>query len=260
MKKIISVILLFILLISLIWNQNTREENILYSWSMDALNDKELKPILKKYQIKELYQDFSSSYLNETDDSFLKDMKKIGVKVYHLCGDPSWGWEKNGTAMKKEIDKVLNFNAKNDYKISGIVFDVEPYLHNEANFDFALFVDSMKSAYKHAKENNLYMVIAIATWFDSVDQELLEELIKNGCDEASLMNYNIKYTKENIQDEINYAQKYQKPINTIYEIDFASKDHFSSYEAIDADYKAIQKAYKYKKLKKAYHYYEKMKG
>lgn len=259
MKKIIFGAVLIMLILFLTWNPFKKEKNILYSWSMDALVDNELEPILKQHQIQSLYQDFSSAYLKGTDSEFIARMNKLGIDVYHLSGDPSWGEEKSAKHMKDEIDKVVAYNMNNKEKIAGIVFDIEPYLNNEENFDFPLYVEVMKKAYQYAKSKDVYMILAIAVWFDTIDENLLEELIRDGSDEVSLMNYNIKYTKERIQEEVAFAMKYKKNINTIYEIDFGKDGFFPSYQAIDRDFNSLKKYYNYSKLKKAYHYYAKMK-
>lgn len=256
-KKIWSVILIIVCLFLIITSK--QENNILYSWSMDALEDKELFDIIKKYDIKEIYQDFTTDYLSKNDSAFLKQMKEKKIKVYQLCGDPSWGLDRKATQMKKEIDKVISYNQRNEEKIDGIVFDVEPYLHNEEDFDFPLYAASVKEAYQYAKKKNLYVVLALPVWLDSIDKNLLEDIIKEGCDEASLMNYNIKYTKENIENEIEYAKKYQKKVNTIYEVYSDEQEYFKTKKEMDQDFKKIQKYYHYEGLRKAYHYYEKMK-
>ena len=248
-----------VVILFLLWNPISKEENILYSWSMDALEDTRLRGVLKERKIRFLYQDFSTSFLEKSDSTFLEEMNALGVAVYHLTGDPSWGQDKDAKEMKAEIDKVVTYNNQNQFLLAGIVFDVEPYLNNRENIDFSLYVEAMKETYRYAHEKGIYMVLAAPVWFDTIDERLLEELVLNGCDELSLMNYNIKYTKERMEEEVEFAKKYKKNINTIYEIDFGKEGYFASYEAIDHDYKEIQKKYKYKNLRKAYHYYAKMK-
>lgn len=259
MKKIILATLLLAVFLFFVWRPYKKTENILYSWSMSALEDPQLESVLKKHNIGILYQDFSSAYLKGTDFTFLKNMRALKVDVYHLSGDPSWGEDAEAKSMKEEIDKVVAYNANNEEKISGIVFDVEPYLHNKEKFDFPLYVEAMKEAYQYAKEQGIYMVLALAVWFDTLDENLLEELIQDGCDEISLMNYNIEYTKERMEEEMKFAKKYNKKVNTIYEIDFGKDGYFESYEAIDHDFWKLKQYYRYPHLKKAYHYYDKMK-
>lgn len=264
MKKTLLLCLgIFILIVMLLLiHDNKIENNILYSWSMSALTDNELLDVIDKYHISTIYQDFSTEYLKSHDDTFMIYMKNKKVEVYHLCGEKEWALEKNAISMKKEIDKVVAYNQTSSYKIKGIVFDVEPYQNEkniEENFDFSLYVSNMKKAYKYSKSKGLKMVIAIPIWFDNINEKLLKKLIKDGCDEISLMNYNIKYTKEHMKKELKYAKKYNKSINTIYEINFKDDNYFSNYKEIDKDFEKLQEYYGYEKLRKAYHHYDKMK-
>ena len=263
MKKLIIglIVISSILIIILMFLNKKEDKSILYSWSMETITDKELLTIIDKHDIDTLYQDFSTEYLSLKDNAFIIKMESNDVDVFHLCGEKEWGYEENAESLKKEIDKVLNYNKSNKYKIKGIVFDIEPYQNekNIENFDFSLYVSILKKAYAYANSNNLKMVIAIPIWFDSIDKKLLEELISDACDEISLMSYNIKYTKEHMKEEIKLAKKYNKKINTIYEINFGEDNYFSNYREIEEDFNKIKNEYQYSNLKKAYHYYEMMK-
>ena len=72
------------------------------------------------------------------------------------------------------------------------------------------------------------------------------------------MNYGTEKTIEHIAGEIEYAMAHDKSIDTIYEIDFDDRDCFSSYAAIDDDFRAMDEYYRYDKLRKAYHHFNKM--
>lgn len=261
MKKILIcgfMLVLVFIAVSLKINDK-KNESVLYSWSMDALDDEDLLDIIKKHNVHLLYQDFNTKYLEGSNDEFIKKMLEIDAEVYHLCGEIEWGLEKDASSMIKEIDKVIFFNKNVSNKIKGIIFDIETYQNSIEEFDFSLYVSNMKKAYEYAKKNNIKMHIAIPIWFDKININELEDLIQNGCDGISLMNYNIKNTLENMRIEIELAKKYNKDINTIYEINFLNDNYFSSYDEIDLDFKKIYKKYSYSKLKKAYHHYTKMK-
>lgn len=235
-------------------------ENIVYSWKENAYQDVEkTKNILKEFSIKYLYQLFHENFFENINEKFLKEMLDCGITVYHLCGEREWGIEDNAKGMIKEIDKILNFNQKSKIPIQGIVFDVESYVGNRDNFDFKKYLDNMILSYNYAHKNNLYVVIAIPIWFDKINISYLETLISSACDEVSLMNYTNNKTLINMENEINFAKKYDKNINTIYQVEFGlSENTFSSYQEIDDDYKKISEHYKYDKLKKAYHHLEDM--
>lgn len=249
MKKILKVVITFFVVFIIVGcTSKNKEDRILYSWHMKSIYDTNLIKTMKKLDINVLYQDFSTKYLESSDNDFLKEMNKKNITVYHLFGEPSWGL-KNSNKIKEEIDKVSNYNKNNKYKISGIVLDIESY--TEDDFNKKKYINILKEAYMYAKENNIKYTICIPVWFKDKD---LEKLIYNS-DEISLMNYNIDKTVSNMKEEVKIAKKYKKKINTIYEIKFNNKKHFSSYEKIENDYKKIRNNYDYP-ISIAYHHYD----
>lgn len=273
MKKIITLIILTITIIStiIIYNTNTQEEKeeektydrILYSWHMSTItNDKEkFENIIKDYDINIIYQDFTKEFLEKKDDTFIKEMKNKNIKVYHLGGDPSWGKKEGFEKIKLEIDRVIEFNKMATNKIVGIVLDIEPYISEKEEIlqkeDFQIYVEEIKKAYTYTKENKLEMILAIPYWFETIDKKLLEEVVKN-TDEISVMNYKITKTSKNIQEEIELAKKYQKKINTIYEVNYEDEGYFKSKTSIIRDYKKIKENNKCENLGIAYHHYDSM--
>ena len=171
-----------------------------------------------------------------------------------VYGERIWGAEEHAVGLIQEINKILTYNQKNTIPIQGIVFDVETYAGNRENFDFQKYLQNMITAYHYAHKNNLYVVVAIPIWFDKINISYLESLIKNACDEISLMNYTNNKTLEHMENEIKFAQKYHKNINTIYQVEFDRENTFSSFEEIDKDFNKLYEFYKYDKLKKAYHH------
>lgn len=231
------------------------EDAIMYSWNIENISKSDFIDNLKQLNIKTLYQELPTKFLAAQNNEEIENLTKNNIKVFQLVGDPSWATKNEGT-LKKEIDKVISYNENNDYDISGIVFDVEPYLNEE--YDLNLYVDILVDAYNYAKSKNLYMVAAITYWYDKKDMNLLETLIKDGCDEVSVMNYNIKKTAENIENEVAFAKKYNKNINTIYEVKFGKENYFGSYEEINNDYAKLKEYNAYDKIDISYHHYKNM--
>lgn len=248
MKKILKVVItFFIMSISFGCNNKVENNRILYSWHMKNISDIKLIKTIKKLNINILYQDFSTDYLNGNDSTFIEKMNKNNVKVYHLCGDSSWGIKGNNKTIK-EIDKVINYNKNNEYKISGIVFDIESYTldsYNENNY-----IEIIEKAYEYCRKNNVYMILCIPTW---MKKNTLEKLIYNS-DEISVMNYNINKTISNIKEEISLAKQYNKKVNTIYETNFNNKKYFSNFNEIEDDYQKIINNYDYS-ISIAFHHY-----
>ncbi len=250
--KILFIVIIISLIITFVYFMLVKkEENILYSWSMDEVtNYNNLITLGKKFKIKTIYQEFSNSYLTKNDNTFLKQMEKNKIDVYYLTGDPSYDYND----IKEKIDLLYNYNLNNKYKIKGIVFDIEPYLNKNFS-NYIDFADNIELGYKYAKEKNIYYVIVIPYWLDKKDIKSLEKIIYN-CDEISIMNYHIKNTINNIKEEMYYVKKYNKKINTIYEVNANNDNSFKTYNEINNDF--IKMKFKYWNIKKAYHHYSSM--
>lgn len=265
MRKILLQISCIVVLFLVLWvglqiGYKNSYPSILYSWKLeDVLEDRDkFNSILKEYHINILYQDFTSKYLETLDDTFIKEMNEKNITVYHLAGDPSWGTENGFLSIQKEIDKVILFNQKVSFKIKGIVLDIEPYISEKeerfAKKDFFIYVKQIEKTYAYLKDKDLELILAIPYWFDSIDEYLLETLIQN-TDGISVMNYKITKTNKNIQNEIKLASKYDKKIDTAYEINYKDKDYFESREAILKDYQKIKKKNDSPNLGISFHHY-----
>lgn len=265
MKKLF-IIMLLILTITGCKEKDLEEktyDRILYSWHLSTIqSDKEkFLNVLKDYDINVIYQSFDNSFLELKDDSFIKDMNSKNIKVYYLGGDPSWGKINGFEKIKNKVDGVIEFNKMATNKISGIVLDIEPYVSEKEEIlqveDFKIYVEEIKRTYEYTKENNLELILAIPYWFDIIDESLLEELIIN-CDGISIMNYNIKNTSKNIKEEISLSKKYNKKIDTIYEVDYEDEGYFKSSASILRDYKRIKKNNDIETLGISYHHFDSM--
>jgi len=128
---------------------------------------------------------------------------------------------------------------------------------------FKEYVDSMKSAYSYAKEKNLKYVACIPTWYDLLNEEQLENLVKDGCDYIQLMNYEKENMVKAMAKEVELAKKYNKPIESIAELQPTGyngvTDDITFYndgvEACIEKFKEIDQTYKYDLLTFSYHYY-----
>ncbi len=238
-------------------------ESSLYSWKLDkVLEDPEkFYEVLEEYNVKVLYQDFSSEFLEENDDSFLKDMSEREITVYHLAGDPSWGHSEGYEKIKREIKKVLTYNEKVDNPIKGIILDIEPYVSEKNEEfsveDFEVYVDQIEKSYEYCQKHELEMRLAIPYWFDSIDDDLLKKVIKNS-DGVSVMNYNISKTSSKIEREVELANRYGKKIDSIYEIEYGKEGYFASKEDIFEDFAKLKEENPSENLMISYHHYGSM--
>lgn len=253
-----SIILILIFLIFLFTNKE-KEKIILYSWNIKDISEEKrdnLEHIINKLNINTVYQTFSSDYLEESNDEFIKYLHKKNISVYHLTGEREWGLGNDMKYIYKEIDLVYKFNKNNKNKLDGIAFDIEPYILEEwTDASLEIYVSKMKKAYKYAQEKGIYFILVIPYWYDNLNLELLEELFKDAGDEFSIMNYRIKSTIKNIENEIKFAKKYNKKINTIAEVGFKDDDKFNSFKEINADFKNIKEYYSDYNISIAYHDY-----
>lgn len=263
MKKIFLISSILILCSTILILSIKKQENrrILYSWNLDSITKdfKKFQEITKNIGINTLYQDFTKEFLKAKDDTFLLEMQKKEIETYHLAGDPSWGEEDGFFKIKEEIDLVLAFNQSVENKIKGIVLDIEPYASEKVEefelLAFEKYVKEIEKTYRYTKENQLELILAIPYWLDHISLELLENLIKN-TDGISVMNYKKDKTMTNIKEEIEYAKKYQKKIDTIYEVEGTNK---TTLKNIEDDYKKIQQKNKMKDLNISFHHYQSMK-
>jgi hypothetical protein len=69
--------------------------------------------------------------------AFIKKASEAGVKVHALGGQASWGLEQNRYKILALVDWVLAYNqvVADDEKISGVHFDIEPYVMPEWKTD-----------------------------------------------------------------------------------------------------------------------------
>ncbi len=259
LATILSILLLF-LIISIFKEEEIVYESSLYSWKLDKVleNKEKFYKILKEYNVKILYQDFTSEYLEEYDDSFIEDMTKQGITVYHLGGDPSWGQTDGYDKIKREIKRVLAFNENVDHPIKGVILDIEPYIsEKEEDFskeNFEIYVEQIEKSYSYCQRHELELLLAIPYWFDSIDDELLQKVIKNS-DGVSVMNYKITKTSSKIKREVELANKYDKKIDSIYEIEYGKEGYFASHKEILEDYKKLKEENPSQNLMISYHHY-----
>ncbi len=239
---------------------------VLYCWDFSDVmeNRGALERIIAERGVTALYMHFTGEFLEAADDTFIGGMADEGVEVVFLCGDPGWALEEDAASMRKAIDSVLLFNLKSRNPIAGVAFDVEPHAAESyrSDRDWYVFALNLRKAYRYASDNGLRVVAVIPFWLDSIDEngKLLDYIVQNCCDEISVMNYGVGNTAANILGEVDAARKYDKPVTTIYETRFGQGgEYFASYEAVEADYRAIHDAAQYARLRPAYHHFGDMK-
>ena len=87
-----------------------------------------------------------------------------------------------------------------------------------------LYVSGMIAAYRFAQEHDLIFIACIPRHYD--DQGLtqqLETLIRDGCDEVAVMDYDCGAEAEKIETEAQLASKYDKALHCILEFQEVGK-------------------------------------
>lgn len=195
-------------------------DRALFSWHFDDMVAADmLHSVITDNNINVLYQ-----HLDFTKPEYIIDFMKNNssdVKLYNLSGAPDWDYED----IKFRLDKIVNFNnTSEDVKITGMVVDIEPYTLENWDTDskeiLAAYINSLKQAKEYANSQELELIACIPYWYDSGEYEdELEIIIKDCCDGVAVMNYYRGKELDHIETEYNFAEKYDKSIVSIFEID-----------------------------------------
>lgn len=278
--KRLFIILFIIFAISrllILYNENTVKTRALFSWKKEEVLDggDELFKTMKVLKLNTVYQQFSSKLEEEDIKKFLLKAEELDIKVSLLDGEPKWGLEKDAYHMLETIDRVnqINRNLNETQGIKSIIFDIEPYLLEEWNDKSREeimdgFVVATKAMYKRAKESELEIILCIPYYYDDMSlSKQLEELIKNGSDSIAIMNYLKDKELSNIKEEVEMADRYDKAIINIYELqapgeyDLKEKNTYynDGIKAVEENFKKMRKKFRGKKVSIAFHEYRALK-
>lgn len=265
-----------------------KKGNSMYSWQdfplMDANIDATIQ-ILKELNVTTLYHSFlESDFTNGNANRIVSKMSLNGIKVYHMMGSPAWYTSKD--YVVPDIDKVYNYNLSVQSAselITGIVFDIEPYLLDEFLNDqiteFIRYSDTMVDISNYMRAHDLKTGIAIPSWYDvyatdnvSFTEEenarakvALENLIKS-VDITSIMNYTKQGMVENIAGEVAIAKQFNANIESIIEFHRPAGDEVPDSVTVwgeedplqytKSQWDAMDEKYDYENLTFSYHYLE----
>lgn len=225
---------------------------------------------LEQLNISTLYQSIDKEELFSNDFvSFVQQAKRLNIEVVYLCGQAEWAEDIQAKSMKEEIDKIVMFNQAvgPEAQIEWINFDVEPHLTQQwdDNRDELMnqFLTAMREAYAYANSKGIKVTLCIAHWLDNQYGEIVEELIKNACDEISIMNYDRSDEVSNMESELAIAKKYNKRIVCIFELQKPGKhdlEPINTYYDLGVEkakerFEELREIFDYEGLSFAYHYY-----
>ncbi|MFR9069532.1 MAG: hypothetical protein ACLVIU_04140 [Paraclostridium sp.] len=279
--KIIKIGLILLCTVSLyrcsFFNDKTLNyDKSIFSWDkLSVLEAKEnLFDVMEKYEIKTVYQSFSSELPKNKISKFLESCSEYNYQVYYLCGDPEDVLDQDAEKMIENIDDAVAIKEyDNNDVLKGILFDVEPYLLDEWEIQpdkiIQQFADNLQIAYKKAKENKLEMIVCIPYYYDTKGfSDSLDKLIKDGCDGIAIMNYYQKNEYEHIKEEVELAKKYNKTCINIYEFQPSGKygltDKNTYYEEgiekAEENFKVLRNKLDSNNLVLSFHEYKAIKG
>ena len=198
--------------------------------------------------------------------------KNNNIDTYIVYDENYEDQQTNLNRIKSFIDEINSYNNSSSYKIKGLTIDSEFHtlesfrnLTNDEQIEvFSNYVNAIKEAYVYAKNYNLDFVVCIPVWLDRLDINLLDSLIKDGCDYVQLMNYTKSNMVESIAEEVEIAKKYNKKIENIAELqepgNHGVTNEISFYndgiEACNNKFIEIDNYYSYSLLTFSYHYYK----
>lgn len=244
----------------------------LFSWEGEYLEpdrENDVMYIMDKLGCDVIYQEIPSDVQEDTLLDYLSRRAQAGQEVYYLTGDARWGLSGGDRNLLAAVEKVKEWNdrAEKGKGFAGIVYDVEPYLLEEWDNDreavMDQYVDNMIRAYEAAKAQNLSVIVCIPNFYDRIHlEQQLESLVQNACDAIAVMNYDKSDEAGQIFVEVLLAEKYEKGILNIIELQkpgFHELTEENTYyhdgiEAAGESFIRLKERFPYDKLGFSWHY------
>lgn len=203
----------------------------MFEWKEERIEQPEIAgEIIDQFQITDWYQGLGLPIEHKKTAQFVKQLHGQNVKVYALVGETDWGYESEGQSLIQYLEELVQYNKKRmpAERFDGVMVDVEPYTRSRWKKDpeenMKLYVSGMIAAYRFAQEHDLIFIACIPRHYD--DQGLtqqLETLIRDGCDEVAVMDYDCGAEAEKIETEAQLAAKYDKALHCILEFQEVGK-------------------------------------
>lgn len=203
----------------------------MFEWQEERVKDRnDVNELIGKFQITDWYQELSVPVDRKTTAAFVSHLHQSKVKAYALVGETEWGYEADGASLIAYLEELVRYNAgvKPAERLDGVMVDVEPYTRSRWKEDPArhmeTYVSGMIEAYHYAQKHDLIFIACIPRHYD--DQgltELLEILIRDGCDEVAVMDYDCGTEAEKLETEARFAEKYDKALHCILEFQRVGK-------------------------------------
>lgn len=242
----------------------------LFSWEGEYLEperEKDVIYIMNTLGCDVIYQEIPSDVQEDILLDYLSRRAQAGQEVYYLTGDARWGLAGGDKNLLSAVEKVKDWNDRAGKGFAGIVYDVEPYLLEEWDDDreavMEQYVDNMTRAYEAAKAQNLSVIVCIPNFYDRIHlEQQLESLVQNACDAIAVMNYDKSDEAGQIFVEVLLAEKYEKGILNIielqkpgfHELTEENTYYYDGIEAARESFVRLKERFSYDKLGFSWHY------
>ncbi|MCH1942302.1 hypothetical protein [Holdemania massiliensis] len=203
----------------------------MFEWKEERIEQLEnVSELIDQFQITDWYQELGLPIEPKKTAKFVKQLHGQNVNVYALVGETDWGFESEGQSLIQYLEELVQYNKQRmpAERFDGVMVDVEPYTRSRWKQDpeenMKTYVSGMIAAYRFAQEHDLIFIACIPRHYD--DQgltEQLEVLIRDGCDEVAVMDYECGAEAEKIETEAQLAAKYDKVLHCILEFQEVGK-------------------------------------
>jgi len=198
MKKILFVVLVNILFVSCAQAYNQ------WTWIWDNTNIDRREEIMRNLQannFNRIYIQFDISRSKDSYKEFISYLKKSGVEVYLLDGNPRWIFESEQKWLTDIVQWFNNYQSsvwKNE-RFVWIRLDIEPWTLPEWNTNKEDMVCKYQNTISHIRNNLLnkeeYIWLDIPFWFDEISYNnvywkwILYDWLTGYANELTLMAY-----------------------------------------------------------------------
>jgi len=250
----------------------------MFSWSAGAMAEEEAEAFLacaEQAGVSEVYQHFpKESLLPEGQaQAFVKKLRKKQIDVYALVGEADWAYDAEGGSLIRRIQRVADYNERQPQgsRICGVMVDIEPYLLEEWKDKegqrpelMQSYLACIRQGYQYAAQQELEFWVCIPIFYDTSCPDILEALVRDGCDGIAVMNYNRTDEYGQMAKEVELARASGKGVICIYELQQPGEhdlEEINTYanqglEALWQSAAGLEKQFQYDGLRFAYHYYQ----
>lgn len=242
----------------------------MFEWQEERVDDrKDVDELIGRFQITDWVQELSVPVDRKTTAAFVRHLHQAKVKTYALVGETDWGYEADGAPLIAYLEELVRYNDQVTpaEQLVGVMVDVEPYTRSRWKEDPAghmeTYVSGMIAAYRYAQKHDLIFIVCIPRHYD--DQgltELLEMLIRDGCDEVAVMDYDCGAEVEKLETEAQLTKKYGKVLHCILEFQRVGKHGLTEDKtyrnkglaAAEAAWKQVDQAFPFISIVHDYHW------